>query len=69
MSQLASNIAHINKIFGAQNLGVMMGMLFVQYSGSYGANCFGTSSTHALSIDNNTDFLLLVAHTALHYST
>ena len=40
MSQLAANIDHINNKFGYQNVGVMMGMLGIQYSGSYGENVF-----------------------------
>ena len=40
MSQLAANIDHINNGFGSQNVGVIMGMLGIQYSGSYGENVF-----------------------------
>ena len=68
MSQLASNIAHIKKIFGSQNVGVIMGMSDVQYSWYYGDNFFGTSSTHAPLVDNNTAVALTASHTALHYS-
>ena len=44
-----------------------MGMLVVQCSGSYGENLFGTSSTHAPSVDKNTAVALSVAHIALNY--
>ena len=68
MSQLAANTSHINNGFGAHNVGVMMGMLRVQYSGSFGENLFSTSSTHPLPVDNNMDVALSVAHTAMNYS-
>ena len=67
ISQLASGISHINNRFGAHNIGVIMGMSGMQYNGSYGANFFGTSSTHDFPVDNYMSVLLLVAHTALHY--
>ena len=54
MKQLASNTDHINNRFGAQIVGLMMGISGVKYSGSYGANLFGTSSTHAAPLNNNT---------------
>ena len=68
MIQLAANTAHINNGFGYQNVGVIMGMSGVQYSGSYGANVFGTSITHAPLVDNYTAIALSVSHTDLHYS-
>ena len=67
-SQLASNTFHINNGFGAKYVGLMMGMLGMQYSRSYGDNVFGTSSTHALLVDNNTSVAFSVAHTAMCYS-
>ena len=67
MSQLAANTSHINNVFGSHNLGVMMGMLGVQYSGSYGANYFGTSITHAPQVYNDTDVVLSGAHTSINY--
>ena len=39
----------------------------VQYSGSYGANLFGTGSTNDLLIENNMAVALSVVHTALNY--
>ena len=57
MSQLSANTAHINNIFGSQNLGVVMGMSGVQYSGYYGVNLFGTISTHDAQVDNDADVL------------
>ena len=51
--KLASNTYHINNRFGYQNLGVMMGMSGVQYSGSYGANLFSARSAHATPVDNS----------------
>ena len=65
MIQLAANTAHINNGFGSHTVGVMVGMSGVQYSESYGANLFGTSSTHATPVDDDTDFSLSVSHTAL----
>ena len=58
MSQLAANTDHINNGFGAQNVRVMMGIPGVQYSGSYGANLFGTISTHTPPVDNDTTVAL-----------
>ena len=68
MIQLSANTAHINNGFGYQNLVVIMGMSGVQYSGSYGANCFGAISTHAPPVDNYTFVAFSVVYTALHYS-
>ena len=68
MRQLAPNIANINNGFGAHNVGVMMGMLGVQYSEPYGSNCFVTISTLVPLVYNSTDASLSVANTALHYS-
>ena len=51
MSQLSANTAHINNVFGAHNVGVIMGMSCMQYSGSYGVNFFGTSSINAPPVD------------------
>ena len=65
MGQLASNTAYINNIFGAQNVGMMMVMLGVQYNGSYGAICFVTISARAMPVDDDTAFVFSVAHTAL----
>ena len=42
-----------------------MGTSGVQYSESYGENCFGTSSTYAPMIDDSSAVALSVAHTAL----
>ena len=63
--QLESNTAYINNGFGAQNVGMMRGMSGVQYSGSYGANLFGTSSARAVLVDNDTAVVFSVAHTAM----
>ena len=68
MRQLSSSTSHINNRFGPHNVGVMMGMSGVQYSGSCGVKLFGTSSTHATWVDNSTAVELLVAHTNLCYS-
>ena len=67
MSQLASDTAHINNIFGAHNIGVIMGILGVQYSGSYGADFFGTISSHAPLVDNSMAVSLTVANTDMYY--
>ena len=67
MIQLAGSTYHINKLFGARNVGVMMVMLGVQFSGSYQANLFGTSSTCDVPVDNNTAVALSVVHTSLCY--
>ena len=69
MSQLEDNTAHINNVFGAHNVGAMIGVLGVQYSGSCGVNVFSTSSTHAPPVDNYTSVVFSVAHTALSYSS
>ena len=53
MSKLSVNTAHINNGFVSQNLGVMMGMLGVQYSGFYGENLCSKSSTCSAPVDNN----------------
>ena len=45
-----------------------MGMSDVHYIWSYGEIFFGTSSTHALLVDNDTAIELSASHTALHYS-
>ena len=45
-----------------------MGISGVQYSASYGANLFGTFSTHARLVDNYIAISLSVAHTALYFS-
>ena len=63
--QLEGRTAHINDGFGSHNRGVVMGMLGIQYSGSYGANLFSTSSTCSTPVDNDTDVALSVAHSAL----
>ena len=68
MIQLAANTDHINNGFGVHNLGVMMGMPGVKYSGSYGNSFFGTSNTRAAPVDNDRDVVISVAHTALFYS-
>ena len=46
-----------------------MGMLGVQYIGSYRANCFGTRSTRYEQGDNDTSVALSVSHTDLIYSS
>ena len=66
---LADKISNKNNGFGSQNVGVIMGMLGVQDSGYYGANYFVTSSTHAVTVDNDMDVALSVAHTYMSYST
>ena len=68
MIQLADSTDHINKIFEDWNIGVMMGILVMQHSGSCGDDLFVTSSTHAAPVDKNTDVILSAAHTALCYS-
>ena len=68
MRKLSSNTVHINNRFGSQNVGVVMDMSGVQYSGSYGVNLFGAISTHAPPVDNNRDVTFSVAHNALYYS-
>ena len=52
MIQLEVDTAHINNGFGAQNVGVMMGVPGVQYSGSYGGDLYVTISTCAPLIYN-----------------
>ena len=69
MRKLSSNTSHINNEFGAQNLGVIIGIPGVQYSGSYGEIVLGTSSTHTTPVDNNKNVELSVSHYALHYSS
>ena len=69
MSQLAGNTSHINNGFRYHNVVLMMGMTGVQYSWSYEANCFVTSSTHAAPADSNVSVSFSVAHTAMHYSS
>ena len=68
MIRLAANTAHINNGFWYHNVGVIMGMSGVQYSGSYGTNLFGTSSTYAPPVDNYTAIAFSVSHTDLNYS-
>ena len=69
MIQLSGSTSHINSLFGAYNVGVVLVMSCVQYSGSYGDNLFGTSSTCAVLVDNNTYISLSVSRTALNYSS
>ena len=67
MIQFAADTARINNVFEAQNVGVMIGVSYVQYSGSYGDNLLGTSITHYLLVDKYTTVSLAVAHIDLHY--
>ena len=67
MRKLSANTSHINNGFGDQNVGVMMGMAGMQFSGFYGANLFGTIRTYAPLVDNDTSVAFLVAHTDLNY--
>ena len=68
MSQLSSNTSHMNNWYGAQNIGVIMGMSDVNYSGFYGSKLFVTSHACAQKFDNNMAVELSVAHTVLNYS-
>ena len=67
MIQFAADTDRINNVFEAQNVGVMIGVSYVQYSGSYGDNLLGTSITHYLLVDKYTTVSLAVAHIDLHY--
>ena len=68
MIQLSADTSHINNGFGDNNLGVMMGMPGVQYSGSYGSSLFVKGSSNAPPVDNYTDVSFSVAYTILNYS-
>ena len=65
MIHLSAYTAHVNNWFGVQNVGGVMDMSGVQYSGSYGENLFDTRSTYSPLVDNDMAVSLAVAHTAL----
>ena len=69
MIQLSVNTSHINNGFGYQNVGAVIFMLVVQYSGLYEENYFDTISTYAHPVDNKIVIELSVVYTALHYSS
>ena len=64
-SQLAGNISHINNRFGYHNVGLIMGMTGMQYSGSYGDNFFGTNITRYAPVDKDMNVSFSVVHIAL----
>ena len=68
MIRLEANTDNINNGYGDNKVGVMMGILGVQYSVSYEENLFYTSSMYAPLVDNDKDFALSVAHNDLYHS-